>query len=462
MASTKPSILLLTLLVCMLTTLNAQQPTPDKFGLDKNTQLPISYFYRTVNKMDYQDFLVDLYLGADGKDNTPTQKGSFSIDFNSNSMLITEYSEANPKGFNVTQQLGFDLVSNDAVPVTIRGKKYSSKAYKTWVRSKADQKVSPSFSKSNFNLLTDTAKWAADQPLINGTIGLGSKSEFFQALIQTYKPAQGDVDRIPVSWSLNPVDEATIFDSRASFKADTFILNGQRATEKLYGSTATSINGVWYFPNMAFKLESYWNATSKTVCIDPNADATIAVPSEDYKKIWDAIQSVICDKNQTSSCSFNNDRISKTPKFEISFESPAEFKPQVTLSGSDIIKSVGDNKYSWKGISLNTDVSSICDPNTIVLGRWFFTKAELTFSVSTKDASVLAITLSNIEKMNKPDEKGGIPLLVILLIVFGVIALAIIGFFVWVKRRELYKADSDYLPSMDHDSSAENKTFEGR
>jgi hypothetical protein len=464
MASKRQRILVFALVLCFLTRLNAQQAQTDKFGLEKDSQLPIDYNFRTVADKNYQDLIVNISLGIDGNDKTPTQTAPFALDFNSNMLLATQYSQALPKGFNVAQDQGFDPVSTDPVDLKIRGNTYSTKVYKTWVRTKAALKASATIPKVDVSVFVDTPKWVAAEGSQHGILGLGPKSQFFQALIQTYKPAQGDTDRIPVSWSLNPIDDSKLFSSSATFKNDTFILNGKRTTEKQYEQTTVVKDGVWNFPGMDFKLGSSWSAIKKNVCIDPNADATVAVPLEDFNQIWKAIQAASCDGKSFTECSYDNDKIAKVPKFEIAFESATEFKPQVTLNGTDIIKSVGDKQYSPKGISQNTLVSSVCDKDSIVLGRWFFTKVELTFSISTKDSTDVKLSLSNIENKNKPgdNESSGSRLLIILLIVFGLVAVAIIGFFVWIKRRENFKGDSDYLPTMDHDASGENKTFEGR
>jgi hypothetical protein len=459
MASNNTSVLIWVLLVSILGTIDAQQAANQKLNLAKNTVVPLSSSYRSINGAVYQAFLIDLYLGADGKDNSPTQKGPFALAFNTDFLLMTQYCDDYKQGFNVTESLGFDQTSDQISYVWKGGVKYAYKDYRTWVRLSADQKVNSNVPKSALRGILDTPTWVRYQLGAGfGMVGLSSQSDFFQALIQTYKPAQGDTDRIPVSWSLNPENEAYIFDSRASFKGDTFILNGFRSTGKQFGKSVSLINGIWHFPGMSFKMGSRWNATNKTVCIDPNADATIAVPSSDLTKIWEIIQADICNGNKTTDCNYAQVDISKMTNFEVSFETTDKFQPQVTLKGSDIIKADSKNNFMGKGISLNRDVSSVCGSDTIVLGSWFFTKAELVFWVSTKDPKSILLSFSHIE-LDGGKSKWGI-LLIILLIV-AIIALAVIGYFVWIKIKEKYGIGSKYSSSSHEDSSIGSKTFEG-
>src|SRR3990167_1341021 len=295
------------LFVFLTHTVCPQQVLFQKLQLAKNITPNLTHSYVVSNDVVYQNFLIDLQLGLDVNGTAPLQKDKFILDFNSNLLLALSYDSANKKGFNATKEYGFDYV--DFWYVTKDTVRYKISEYKGLVRLDSNQVPNSTVQKSViYHMDTESSRWRNNRRTDAGLVGLSQNSHFFQSLVKTYKPEQGDSERIPISWSLSPKNEDHLFDSRAIFFGNTFVINGFRTTTKQYGMRSEITNGRWYYPNMSFRMGSKWSSYNQSVCIDPDADTFISVPSSDYEKIWGQIRVDICSGNASSICNLSQDR----------------------------------------------------------------------------------------------------------------------------------------------------------
>lgn len=429
--------------VCLLAGNIAQQVVVEKVVLPKNTVVPIASSHVSINSNVYRDFYVSLFLGDEGTDKTPIQKTPFAIDFNGKIWSAMESDTTVPSGVKATEVMGFTKTSSTSYTLTSRGATYTTFEYSAHMRLDSKHKMSANVPRGQFTVITDSARWVKNRMLQAGLLPLGYDSPFLKALTDAYKSDKGETDPIPVSWSLNPVDESKLFDSRATYLGETFILNGFRATGKQYGNTGGVKNGVYYYSSMDFKVGDKWSTFGKEVCIDPSADTFIGLPNTEFRAVWDIIQADICAGNTTSTCDYSKATIDKMTPFEISLATskvalsqvaPPKFESHVKLQGSDVIKKDADGKFLRLGLVENANLNTVCNSNSIVLGRWFFTKVELTMWV--KSSTSVTFSFSNIEKENKSQKDtaaAGLGLLIIIGIILVVVVIAAAGVAVYKK-----------------------------
>lgn len=428
---------------CLLAGNIAQQVVTEKVVLPKNTVLPIASSHVSINGNVYRDFYTDLFIGDEGADKTPIQKTPLAIDFNSKIWTVLASDKTVPKGVNATEAMGFTKGSTQFTSFTDRSVTYAIQEYYAHMRLDSSHKMDAKVKKGQLDVNTDSALWVKNRMLQAGTLALGYDSPFLKALADAYKSDKGEAERIPVSWSLNPIDETKLFDSRASYLGQTFIFNGFRASGKQYGMKSSVRNNIWYYSSMDFKVGEKWSTFDRQVCIDPNADTFIGLPNTEFRAVWDIIQADICAGNSTSSCDYSRATIDKMTPFEISLATskvalsqvaPPKFESHVKLQGSDVIKKDADGAFLRFGLAENANIRTVCDRNNIILGRWFFTKVELTMWV--KDSKDVVFSFSNIEKENKSQKDAaaaGLGLLIIIGIILVVIVIAAAGVAVYKK-----------------------------
>ena len=472
----------LLLLIFLVQSSCSQQVVVEKLKLAKNITPNLTHSFVTSNNVVYQNFLIDLQLGLDFNSTLPLQKDRFILDFNSNWLLALNYERLTERGFNTTKEQGF--IYTDYWFITKDNVRYKVSEFNGWVRLDSNQVPSSTVPKSTIYHMGDESQtWRNNRKTDAGLIGLSQNSHFFQSLVNTYKPEQGDSERIPISWSLSPKNEDHLFDSRAIFLAKTFVINGYRATSKQSPMRSQIINGRWYYPNMSFRMGSKWSSYNQSVCIDPDADTFISVPSSDYEKIWGQIRVDICSGNASSICNLSQAIISNMTNVEISFEpasqlsglgqvAPPPFKSSISLKGSDVIKMFADGNYTRKGITDSSVVRSVCRLNDFIIGRWFFSKAELTFWLNPKNAEDIVLTLAEIETVNKKQRDGPSPpnsdvaagSIVVLIIILAVVGCVLIagGVFAYIKKMGSAGGNSNYHTTVEDPHDISNRTFDGK
>ena|SRR3990167_303870 len=477
MKTSRSQLGLFLLVVCLSHNVFSQQVVVQKQKLAKNITPATTHSHVTVNGVVYQNFLIDLQLGLDVDKSTPPQKSTFALDFNSDMLLAQNYDATSKTGFNFTSELGFDFVKDGTASKS--GSSYSASEFRGWIRMDTKQIPDSKVPKTTIILNKDTTRWRNLEQGNFGLVGFARNSHFFQSLVNTYKPEQGDSERIPISWSLSPKNEDHLFDSRANFFGNTFVINGFRTSAKQFGMKSEITNGVWYYPTMDFKMGSKWSAYRKTVCIDPNADTFISLPTLDYTKVSSIIQDDVCSGNGTSACDYSKGTISNMTSFEISFESasqltglgqvaPPPFKPHISLKGSDVIKKNADNVYLRKGITDSSVVRSVCLSSDIILGRWFLTKAELSMWLNPKDSSDIVLSFAEIETANKKQKDdantaaaGSIIVLIIILAIVGCVVI-VGGVFTYIKKMGSGASSSNYHTSTEDTHDISTRTFDGK
>lgn len=447
---------------CLLAGSLSQQVVTEKVVLPK-TVLSIGSGYNNINGVVYRRFTTNLYLGDEDTDKTPVQKVLFGIEFNGEIMAPLKYGPTVTQGVKTLESSGFTQVS--AIPGAWKSRDvvYNTYEYQAHMRLDASHKMDAKVAKSKFNVIDDSAKWVQNQMHQAGVLKLGYGSSFWTNLFSTYKSDKGEGQQIPVSWSLNPNDESLLFDSKASYIGETFLFNGFRAKGKQYGMRSSVNGGTWYYPSMDFKMGDKWSVFDQTVCVDPNADTFIGLPTNSADSVWKIIQDDICAGNTTSSCDYSRATIDKMTPFEISLTTskvtglgqvaPPKFESHVKLQGKDVIKKSTDDKFLRYGLADNYYLSTVCNKNNIILGRWFFTKVEMT--MWAKSSTDIVLSFSNIEKENQ-DQKdakaaGGLAALIVIGIILIVVVVAVAG--VAVFKKVSGGGNSGYTAPQDQDVS---------
>ena len=457
----KSAVLVAVVFACLLAGSFSQQVVTEKVVLPK-TVLSIGSGYTSINNVVYRRFTTNLYLGDEDTDKTPVQKALFGIEFNGQVMAPLKYATTATQGIKPLESSGFTQLSTSTTTLNSRGAGYYTYEYQAHMRLSASHKMDAKVAKSKFNVIDESAKWVQNQLHQAGVLQLGYGSSFWTNLFSTYKSDKGEGERIPVSWSLNPIDEALLFDSKASYIGETFVFNGFRATGKQYGMRSSVSNGNWYYPSMDFKMGDKWSVFDQTVCVDPNADTFIGLPTNSADSVWKIIQDDICAGNTTSSCDYSRATIDKMTPFEISLTTskvtalgqvaPPKFESHVKLQGKDVIKKSNDDKFLRYGLAYNSDISTVCNRNNIILGRWFFTKVEMT--MWAKSGTDIVLSFSNIEKENQQQKDAtvaaGLGALIVIGIILIIVVVAVAGVAVFKK---VSSGKSDYTAPQDHDVS---------
>ena len=461
------------ILLLLVGFLTAQGPEVEKLVLSKNTVVPISSFYKVEDQRVYQRFLVTLTLGKEGSQSTPAQQGTFALNLHSAPFVASKHdSTVAPSGFNFTEDAGFTQTSVDTVTVQIGGAEAQTLQFQTWVRLSSKQPVTPKTPKTSVLLSENAAQWAGVQRGEHGFLGLGHKSTFLEGLFNTYKPEQGDSERIPISWSLSPKNEDHLFDSRAAFFTDTFVLNGFRSKQKRFGMREPiSASDPRYYPNMNFRIGNY-TAYNKLVCIDTGADTFVGLPStDDHNKVWEVIQAAICAGKTVDTCDYSKAKISEMPVFEVDLDatnslgqSAPVFNVNVRLNGSDVIKQDSEGKYLRKGLTLGSEVSGLCRPGTFVLGKWFFTKTELTLWVNSKDTTDVQLSLSSIvqQTQDQQDDQEQSSLRVLIFLGLAMVLIVVVVAIIVVVKNCRAKPTRNYQAATDNDQKTSNRTVDER
>lgn len=429
----KSACLVGVVIACLLAGRLSQQVVTEKVVLPK-TVLSIGSGYNSINGVVYRRFTTNLYLGDEDVDKTPVQKVLFGIEFNGEIMAPLKYGTTVTQGVKTLESSGFAQVSTTSRSLDSRGISYSTYEFQAHMRLDASHKMDAKVAKSKFNVIDESAKWVQNQNHQAGILQLGYASTFWANLFSTYKSDKAEGERIPVSWSLNPKDEALLFDSKASYIGETFVFNGFRATGKQYGMKSSVSSGTWYYPSMDFKMGDKWSIFDQTVCVDPNADTIIGLPTNAADSVWKIIQDDICAGNSTSSCDYSRATIDKMTPFEISLATskvtglgqvaPPKFESHVKLQGKDVIKKSTDDKFLRYGLAYNSGLSTVCNKNNIILGRWFFTKVEMT--MWAKSSTDIVLSFSNIEKENQQQKDANAAAGLGALIVIGIILIIVV------------------------------------
>lgn len=460
----------LILITIILKIVNCQTQA-NKLVLDQNTVVPITYYSGTVAGQPYQRIIATLSLGLGETKGSNPQEGKFAIEFNDINTLVHQYDVKNPTGFNFTEDLGFSKTSNTPIRFNYRGEGFYSYPYTGWMRfDNKKNSVSVQVPKSKLYFDIEGAKWFDTLGISFGLVGLGKDSMLFDSLLNTYKLAQGASPELPVSFSLSPKNENYIFDSRAEFFENTFILNGYRATGAQYGKAASVVSGTWYYPSMDFRMGSKWSSYKKEVCVDPNVDAFIALPSQDYEKVWQIIQADTCGGKSTTDCDYSKATLSKMTPFDICLKSTSasqsNFQTHLSLQGSDMVKKDASNTYLPKGIADSSKVRTVCSSGDIIMGRWFFTKAEVTIWLSTDNSRIPLLSFAEIASDNQKQRdaagSSGSGLLLVLVVVVVVLAAAAGGAFYYFKKVKPAQSGSGYQKGPEETQHVSYSTFDGR
>lgn len=465
-----PLVLTILVQVCLTQGPEAQ----DKLFLAKNTVVPFYLGNKTVQGVTSPSLLVELYVGKEVNETTPVQKAKFWIEFRNGRTWGLPHNPECQSGFNTTEQAGFTK-QNFRAEFEYQGQDYGAKVFSTWLRFDPKHRLTSKTPQSEFAILEDCAKWVKNQKDEFGVINLGPGPNFWDSFLKTYNPEPNVGDRIPVSWSLNPADEDHLFDSRASYLNGSFILNGFRSKNKRQGMKYSNGNGVaWYYSSMRFKLGSKWSSI-EGVCIDPSADTFLGMPTEQYNKVWQVIQEGICSGNSTYTCDYSRANLTNMTALEISLDASASSGPDLSLNGSDIIKQNAEGAFLRKGITSTSSLNSACGDSWVILGKWFFTKVELTLWLQANRVTdeTVELSFSYVADQNQkkqppqpdtPKKKedpsssslglliGGIIAVVLLLTVVGIV----------IYKKSSGSGSSEYHSGSEDIHDVSSRSFEGK